>query len=592
MIAAMVGCTSSGKTAQSGGSNALSEALTRGVKFDKGLLKKGALPKSNAAGDKVRLLTDAVALSMAPGKASIMTLDADNPDEDKHPVAATLMQFEGSDSQIEVPVGSNTSRVDGGAGANALLHIENPFSVAKDICQFLCNQQLSSRITITVRLDNGGICQHQQQDLELDCTQDGDPKQCASTAGTGNHTTDAGSKRDAGAKTDAGSKTDAGTKTDAGSVVDGGMGGVSGSGGKGAGGATSGTGGTTSGTGGTSGTGALDAGSIGTAPQIGSITPANAPAGMAVTLSISGTGFIAGAAVYIDAVAVPTTFVSDTSLTAAIPAASTVDPGDHSIYVENTPGASITRSNVLYFKIDQVPGAPVVYDYSPDNGIAGDKILIIATNLAGQTLDIKDTNGTVLMPGTLSTISWPTAGTVDTVEVTLPATIATGPLTVANSLGSFKGKIFTVGSNLTRITGTVLDSSTEFNTSNWARASGGDNLLATSFFTAHGDCASMTSCTIKPWFKITFPSAQTVARIAMRGNREYASGYDFLNGKFEVLGVADAVLWEGTYDLPAPDRDLDLTLQAPVPNALSVRFTGLADESDEPGFSELEVFGP
>jgi hypothetical protein len=231
----------------------------------------------------------------------------------------------------------------------------------------------------------------------------------------------------------------------------------------------------------------------------------------------------------------------------------------------------------------------VIYDYSPDNGVAGDTILIIASNLSSGTLEISDSNGTKLTPGALSTISWPNAGSAETVEVVLPKGIETGPITVANDLGSFQGKIFTVGQNLTRQSGTTLDSSTEYNTGNWSRASGGDNQLSTSFFTAHGDCATQTSCTTKPWFQITFASDQTVARIAMRGNREYASGYDFLSGKFEVLDDSDGVLWHGTYDLPEPDRDIDITLPAQT-GARKVKFSSLADESDEPGFSELEVF--
>ncbi|MFI5307700.1 MAG: hypothetical protein ACHQ53_10130, partial [Polyangiales bacterium] len=93
-------------------------------------------------------------------------------------------------------------------------------------------------------------------------------------------------------------------------------------------------------------------------------------------------------------------------------------------------------------------------------------------------------------------------------------------------------------------------------------------------------------------YKVTFAADQTVARIAIRGNREYASGYDFLSGEFQVLDASDAVLWEGIYDLPEPDRDLDLNLPAPVAKARAVKFSGLSDESDEPGFSELEVFGP
>jgi len=262
------------------------------------------------------------------------------------------------------------------------------------------------------------------------------------------------------------------------------------------------------------------------------------------------------------------------------------------VYVQNVGNDPSTRSNVLYLQVAPVAGAPQVYDYSPDNGVGGDTIQIIASNLAGQTLTIEDANGTALTPGALGTISWPTVGTADTLDIVLPKNIATGPITVTNALGSYRGKIFSVGLNLTRATGTVPTSSTEYNPSNWSKVSGADNLLSTSFFTAAGDCASQTACTSKPWYQVTFASAQTVARIAMRGNREYASGYDFIRGKFEVLDANDAVLWQGTYDLPAPDRDLDITLPTPVKRALSVKFSSLVDESSEPGLSELEVFGP
>lgn len=295
---------------------------------------------------------------------------------------------------------------------------------------------------------------------------------------------------------------------------------------------------------------------------------------------------------YVDAQAMPTGYQSDAAIEAVISAGATADAGSHAVYVENVPGDARTRSNVLYLQVDPPAGAPTIYDYSPDNGVAGDTILIIASNLAGQTLTLHDASGAMLTPGAISTISWPNAGAVDTVEVVLPDDIETGPITVSNSLGSFKGKIFSVGTNLTRAAGAVVESSTEYNTGNWSRASGADNSLATSFFTAHGDCASLATCTTVPWYQITFANEQTVARIAMRGNREYASGYDFLRVKFEVRGNAGDVLWEGDYDLPAPDRDLDLTFATPIANALSVRFTSLADESDEPGFSELEVFGP
>ena len=205
---------------------------------------------------------------------------------------------------------------------------------------------------------------------------------------------------------------------------------------------------------------------------------------------------------YVDGEAVPTTFVSDVELQATVAADATGEAGSLVIYVENVKGDERTRSNTLYLRVDPAAGAPLVYDYSPDNGVAGDTILIIASNLAGQTLEITDVNGKALKPGTLGTISWPTAGSVDTVEVVLPDGIETGPITVSNGLGSFKGKIFNVGDNLTRIDGTDARSSTQYNTSIWSTASGGDNLLATSFFTANGDCATDDVCTTKPWFSI------------------------------------------------------------------------------------------
>jgi hypothetical protein len=52
------------------------------------------------------------------------------------------------------------------------------------------------------------------------------------------------------------------------------------------------------------------------------------------------------------------------------------------------------------------------------------------------------------------------------------------------------------------------------------------------------------------------------------------------------------VLWSGASDLPQPNRDLDVTLPAPIAGALAVRFTSEKDESEDPGFGELEIFGP
>jgi len=168
----------------------------------------------------------------------------------------------------------------------------------------------------------------------------------------------------------------------------------------------------------------------------------------------------------------------------------------------------------------------------------------------------------------------------------------TGAFTATNSKGSFRGRIFNVGMNMARLPGATATSSTQFNTTNWSTISGFDNDLQTSWFSAHGDCATATSCTQVPTYQVNFPSAQVVGRIAMRGNREYASGYDFISGRFEVLGAGNAVLWSAERLLPEPDRDLDIKIAPALSGATAVRFTSTADESDEPGFAELEVFGP
>ena len=547
-------CSDSGRT-DNVEQTSLADALTNGVKFENGVFRRGDIGDPGSEADSVKVASTLKAMSMKPGGAALMSFGVENPDEDSNGAVATLMQFEGSAGHIEVPIDDNAREADGGASGTSSLQVENPWTCEKKICEHLCNRRLFSRLTFAVTLEDGSISEHHVRDVVLDCTKDGDPKACKSGDGEAGEQGGAGSAADAGALDAANAGGDASAGGDAGGAASG------------------------------------DAGS-GSAPQIGLVAPANAVAGMAVMLSISGTGFADGAVVVADGQPLTTTFVSDGALTATVPSARTMDPGSLAIFVENVPGDERTRSNTLYLQVDPVEGAPLIYDYSPDNGVVGDKILIIAKNLAGETPQIYDSQGTKLSAGTLSTISWPNAGTVDTIEVELPKGIATGPLVVSNSLGSFKGKIFSVGRNLTRIDGTELSSSTDYNTSNWSHLSGGDNKLETSFFTKGFDCATDPSCTSKPWFLITFPSAQTVARIAFRGNREYASGYDFLSAKFEVLAADDEVLWEGAYDLPAPDRDLDLVLPTPVGDAVAVRFSSLADESIEPGFAELEVFGP
>jgi hypothetical protein len=527
------------------------QALTDSLDFEGGVLRTGNIPETTD--DGVTLVEDDVSLIMNPDDPSgAMSLTADNPNEADDPIDLAMIHFAGADEHIEVP--RPPAKKGAASGAMTL-----KYSLKDDVCDALCNRVFDIDMEQSMHLEGGGVGAHVTTTVSLDCRKRGDSALC-----TGKNGDIAGSD---------GMGTIPPPGDDAGARDSGGSGAPDAGGG---------------------GTAPGDAGNghPGTPPQIGPISPDITTAGMDVMLAISGTGFGPDAVAYVDGSPMATTVTNAMLLDVTVPARSTANAGSLAVYVENTRGDTATRSNVLYLQVTPADGAPLIYDYSPDNGIGGDKILIIASNLAGQTLTIEAADGTPLTPGTIGTISWPTAGTADTVEVVLPDNVPTGPITVTNALGSYRGKIFSVGLNLTRAAGAVLTCSTEYNTSNWSRVSGADNLLSTSYFTAGGDCASLETCTTTPFYQVTFASAQTVSRIAMRGNREYASGYDFIRGKFEVLGKNDAVLWQGSYDLPAPDADLDITLQSPVKNALSVKFTSLADESSEPGFSELEVFGP
>jgi hypothetical protein len=91
-----------------------------------------------------------------------------------------------------------------------------------------------------------------------------------------------------------------------------------------------------------------------TAPRVGSITPDRAPFGASpLLISITGSGFEPGSAVFIDSSPAPTSFVSDGALTAAVPARVTGVAGDHAVEVRNENG---NRSNAVTLTI--IPPGP------------------------------------------------------------------------------------------------------------------------------------------------------------------------------------------------------------------------------------------
>ena len=102
-------------------------ALTEAVDFENGISRTGAMPAATA--DSITLIPDTKSLVLVPGDSAEMTMAFENPDEDKDPVDAVLLQFSDSDDHIEVPrMAGDAGAGDAGAGAGDS-EIKMPFSI-------------------------------------------------------------------------------------------------------------------------------------------------------------------------------------------------------------------------------------------------------------------------------------------------------------------------------------------------------------------------------------------------------------------------------------------------------------------------------
>ena len=143
------------------------------------------------------------------------------------------------------------------------------------------------------------------------------------------------------------------------------------------------------------------------------------------------------------------------------------------------------------------------------------------------------------------------------------------------------------GNNLARAVGVTTNVSSQFSGS-FGPERAVDGNLSTSWFTAAGDAANLGTT---PFYELNFPGPATVTELHMFGNRQFSSGFDFFAGIFQLFdGVGTELFNSGVVLLPAPDRDITLTIPN-ISGVERVRFTATDDESNEPGFSELEVIG-
>ncbi len=125
------------------------------------------------------------------------------------------------------------------------------------------------------------------------------------------------------------------------------------------------------------------------APTISSLSPPSAVAGSAAfTLTVNGAGFVSGATVNFNGAAKPTTFVSNTQITAAILASDIASPGTANVTVTNpapTPGPS--GAQVFTISSPNSP-APTISSLGPTHasGGAAFTLMINGTNFEAKSV--------------------------------------------------------------------------------------------------------------------------------------------------------------------------------------------------------------
>ena len=118
-------------------------------------------------------------------------------------------------------------------------------------------------------------------------------------------------------------------------------------------------------------------------PTVSSLAPATAVAGsVGFTLTVNGTGFVAGSVVNFNGVALPTTLVSATQLTAAVPASAVATAGTYNVTVTNPAPGGGTSAAATFTVTTPVP---TITSFTPTTGGPGTTVTITGTNLTGAT---------------------------------------------------------------------------------------------------------------------------------------------------------------------------------------------------------------
>jgi hypothetical protein len=177
-------------------------------------------------------------------------------------------------------------------------------------------------------------------------------------------------------------------------------------------------------------------------PTSTTLSPTTVVAGSPdLMLTVSGSGFVSNSIVSFNGVAVATTYVSASQLTAVVPASNLTTPGSYPVVV-SSPAPGGGTSTALAFLVE-VP-APTIVSFTPAAGGAGTAVALTGTNLMGAT-EVRI--GSVVVP-TFSVVS------ATSLTLAVPATTsgASGYITVttpggmATSTTAFRGVLATATS--------------------------------------------------------------------------------------------------------------------------------------------------
>lgn len=334
------------------------------------------------------------------------------------------------------------------------------------------------------------------------------------------------------------------------------------------------------------------------APSLVAIHPAEVAFGSSFVLRVDALGLLPGARVLVDGVP-----VAPRAEEPGLGADAALEDGARSLYVsvrhtdvlasgalpiriENAEGDLASRSEPVYLTVTPPAETPKIVDFSPDFGEPGDVVRVLGHFLPA-TLTLSDERGAEVRAEFDGLVVWGSEGGVEFAVFTVPPGWTSGQITIkANGAPPVRGPVFRVSRNAALGADVRASSSIQDPPRPPARAV--DGLLSQSWFTQEYDCVDDPDCTGTPQLTVTLPQAVRIEHLAIRGNREYRGGFDFLRGRVEIVGSDGAVAFRRPTRHLLPNRDVEVDVPGVI--GKTVRFVSEGDESVNPGLAELEIF--